>query len=88
MALQKTNILPNGAVTNYHRIKRVVLVEGNLFCILESYTSQEYRQSDIPVTSDNYQFSVTVKEEESMGIRALCYNKLKQLEEWRDATDC
>ena len=88
MALQKTNTLPNGAQTTYHRIKRVSLVEGNLFCILESYTSQEYRQSDIPVTSSNYQFPVTVEEEESMGIRALCYNKLKQLEEWNDAVDC
>lgn len=88
MALQKTNVLPNGAQTTYHRIKRVALVDGQAYCVMESYTSQEYRENDAPVTSSNYQFPVTVEEEESMGIRALCYNKLKQLEEWADAIDC
>lgn len=88
MALQKVKVLTNGAVASYHRVKRASLMDGYLSCIIDSYTSQEYREVEQEVNVLSYRFPITLEEEESMGIRALCYKKLKELEEWADATDC
>lgn len=89
MALFKEKISNNGIVSKYHRISRVNLDEENLFCAIESHVSKSYRdQGCDPVSHETYHFSYTVEEEESMGIRKLCYNKLKELEEWQDSEDC
>ena len=38
--------------------------------------------------SQFFRFEITTEEEESMGIRALCYTKIKELLNWSDAEDC
>lgn len=88
MALMKSVTSPNGVVTNYHRIDHVDLTDNQLHCRLVSYVSRDYRDADKSVKSDLFSFNFTVEEEESMGIRALCYSKIKNIEEWSDAEDC
>lgn len=88
MALAKELINEKGIVTNYHKISHVDLRDNCLHCIVESYVSKDYRDADQPADSAMFNFAITVEEEESMGIRALCYNKIKALESWADATDC
>lgn len=88
MALNKIQINLAGVQTNYHKISQVNLNNNQLFCELSSYTSKEYRSIDYPVYSTAFIFDITIDEEESMGIRQLCYKKIKELEEWSDAEDC
>ena len=88
MALTKELINKKGVTTNYHKIGYVELIEGIVRCRLESYVSKDYRDADLPADSSMFNFDITVAEEESMGIRALCYNKIKALDEWADAIDC
>ena len=88
MALFKNKISERGIITNYHRFSKVSLQDGILSATLESYPSAEYRQTAEPAEIENYNFSITVQEEESMGIRALCYTKLKTYSQWNDAEDC
>ena len=59
-----------------------------LHCIVDSYVSKDYRDLGQSADSSSFHFNITVEEEESMGIRALCYTKIKELEAWFDATDC
>ena len=88
MAICKEKISNSGVATNYHRISNVLLDGSDLDCSLESYVSAEYRAKNRPAERKSYTFQITVEEEESMGIRALCYSKIKELEEWKDAKDC
>ena len=88
MALQKEFINDAGVVTTYHRVDRATLNGSNLMCSVASYVSSEYRELGQPVTINIYNFTITLAEEESMGIRKLCYAKLKELEEWSDSIDC
>ena len=89
MALLKERRDPyTGVVTNYHKIGNVMLMNGELHCGLDGYVSQEYRSTGTNVNSQSYHFTITLEEEESMGIRQLCYKKIKELPGWEDAQDC
>ena len=88
MALQKELINEKGIVTNYHKISNVSLQDNCVHCFIESYVSKDYRDAEQSADSSVFNFTVTLEEEESMGIRALCYNKIKAIEGWTDAVDC
>ena len=88
MALQKQYVNKQGITTNYHKIGSATLRDGVLTCFLDSYVSKDYRESEQCADSSVFRFDITVEEEESMGIRALCYSKIKELEDWSDAVDC
>lgn len=88
MALSKPIVTSQGYTTNYHKIIEVTLSGNSLIGILASYVSQEYRDLERPAEHKTYYFSVSIEEEESMGIRQLAYAKLKTLTEWQDAEDC
>lgn len=88
MALLKQITNNQGVVTNYHKIGSVQLREDSLCCFLDSYVSQEYREAEQRADSSMFTFTITLEEEESMGIRALCYSKIKEIESWTDAIDC
>ena len=88
MALLKELINEQGVVTTYHKISRVNLSRNQVYCGIDSYVSKDYRDAEQPADSFVLSFDITVAEEESMGIRALCYNKIKALEAWSDAVDC
>lgn len=88
MALSKSITNEMGVVTTYHKIQNVSLYESDLHCMLNSYVSKDYRKLNKPAENATFNFPITVEEEESMGIRALCYKKIKELDEWSDAVDC
>jgi hypothetical protein len=88
MALLKNKIGNTGIITNYHKVGNVSLNGDYLRCFVESYVSKEYRDADKPADTYAFRFNITVAEEESMGIRALCYTKIKGLNDWADAEDC
>ena len=88
MALCKQRVAENGVATNYHRVSHVFLDGSRLNCTLESYVSQNYRDKQQVAERKTYYFEITVEEEESMGIRKLCYTKIKAMPEWSDAEDC
>lgn len=95
MALSKSFIAENGIHTEYHKISEVIVntsrdteKESKLLIKVDSYVSQAYRTTaSAPASSKMYQFDITVEEEESMGIRQLAYNKLKELTEWEGVLD-
>lgn len=88
MAISKAITNELGVTTNYHKIGRVSLCDNTLTCSVDSYVSKDYREAKKRATSKTFRFDITVAEEESMGIRALCYTKIKELEVWADAVDC
>jgi hypothetical protein len=88
MALLKEVTNENGIITNYHKISDVSLSGDHLYCRVESYVSKDYREAERSADSQAFDFAITLEEEESMGIRALCYSKIKALDLWADATDC
>ena len=88
MALLKEQTNNSGVVTHYHRVDRATLQNGSLSCTLQSYVSKEYREQDKAADSYFFNFYITLEEEESMGIRQLCYTKIKEMPEWADAQDC
>ena len=91
MALYKEILGNNGVTTSYHRVNNVVLDhDRTLGCILESYVSNDYAKNDFNcVEACCLTFKgVTLEEEESVGIRKLVYKKIKELEDWSDASDC
>ena len=88
MALNKNYIGDNGVSTTYHRVHFVSLAQGTLNCVVNSYVSKNYREQEKVALTSHFSFKATTEEEESMGIRALCYKKIKELPEWSDATDC
>jgi hypothetical protein len=88
MAIAKTQILENGATVTYHKIGSVHLCCGVIKCNLLSYESPETRAEDFPLSAKAFKLTATTEEEESMGIRALCYKKIKELPDWADAEDC
>ena len=88
MALNKQIINDRGIETNYHKVARVVVDNNHVSCIVNSYTSPDYRTAEKPADFSQYNFTITIEEEESMGIRALCYTKLKELGTWIGAIDC
>ena len=88
MALSKQITNENGITTCYHRISHVSLQDSTLTCLVESYVSKDYRESENYADSCVFNFDITVEEEESMGIRQLCYAKLKTLKQWTEAADC
>lgn len=88
MALSKEIKNNQGIVTTYHKVSNVTLRDGRLSCTLDSYVSTEYRNAEQSADSSMFRFNITLAEEESMGIRALCYSKIKELEDWADASDC
>jgi hypothetical protein len=88
MALAKELVNEKGIVTNYHRVSQANLGDDVLTCFVESYVSRDYREAEQSAASSVFRFDITVEEEESMGIRALCYSKIKALDAWSDAADC
>ena len=88
MALLKEKINERGIITNYHKIGNASLRNNFLYFELESYPSEEYRHKASPAVVELHDFVITLEEEESMGIRQLCYSKLKTKPEWEDAIDC
>lgn len=88
MALLKNVITRNGAQATYHKITAVNLRGNQLTCVINSYASEDYRKKELPLENIPVLFSITIEEEESMGIRQLCYKKIKELPMWSDAEDC
>lgn len=88
MALLKNITSEEGIVTSYHKIRSVDLNDTVLTCFIDSYVSKEYRDLERNADAQMFRFDITLEEEESMGIRQLCYNKIKELEAWADAEDC
>ena len=88
MALNKTVTNSHGIVTNYHRVDNAALRRDRLSCDLISYASKDYRATNMAAVRSKFVFNITLAEEESMGIRALCYKKIKELDDWKDAEDC
>lgn len=88
MALLKKYTNEQGVSTNYHKIGSVNLRENTLICQVDSYVSKSYREVDRSADFLNFRFTITTEEEESMGIRKLCYTKIKELPDWFDAEDC
>lgn len=88
MALAKELVNEKGIVTNYHKVSRVSLADNTLTCFVDSYVSKDYREAEQSADSSMFRFDVTVEEEESMGIRALCYTKIKTVGDWTTAVDC
>ena len=91
MALQKNILETNGVTTTYHRIENVFLGhDRTLSCVLASYVTADFANaSRNKINSNHFSFeNVSVEEEESMGVRKLAYTKIKELEQWADATDC
>ena len=88
MALNKQLVNDKGIVTNYHKVSYVTLDNSILHCSVESYVSPGYRELEKHADTSYFSFDITIGEEESMGIRALCYTKIKELADWADATDC
>ena len=88
MALLKECIDERGIITGYHKIGNAALRGNFLYFELESYPNEEYRHKAPPALTKTYNFVITVEEEESMGIRKLCYSKLKTMEEWKSSVDC
>ena len=86
LLLQKTS--PEGFTTEYHKVSDATVRENLLSCSMNSYVSKDYRELERPADHSFFHFSITVEEEESMGIRQLCYKKIKELPEWADAVDC
>ena len=95
MALSKAFTNDLGVTTNYHKVSRASISEFSglragtfLSFDINSYVSKAYRDQNKPADTSNFRFEITLEEEESMGIRALCYTKLKETDEWKDAEDC
>ena len=88
MALNKTILTEDGVTLTYHKIGYIHLVGNIVKCNIISYESVDTRAEDLPFRNKSFKLTTTTEEEESMGIRALCYNKLKELPEWTDAEDC
>lgn len=88
MALLKSITNEKGVTTTYHKVSDVTLYNNTLSCIIESYVSEIYRELNQNADSYAFTFDISVEEEESMGIRALCYTKIKNLYPWSDAEDC
>lgn len=88
MAFTKDFITKEGITTTYHKIGTLHLMGDVIKCNVISYEDEEARAEDRPFITRSFKLFMTVEEEESMGIRALCYKKLKELPEWADAEDC
>jgi hypothetical protein len=88
MALTKELVNEKGVVTTYHRVSGVNVRGSSLTCFVDSYVSKDYREAEQSADSSVFRFDISVEEEESMGIRALCYNKIKALADWAEAEDC
>jgi hypothetical protein len=88
MALNKKYVDDKGVETNYHKVSHVTVADGNLSCLVDSYVSKDYREIQKPAFRLFFNFNIELQEEESYGIRQLCYMKIKEQPEWSDATDC
>lgn len=93
MALRKTITDRYGITTSYHRVGYISYSPSRhrpcrlTFEVL-SFVSDDFSTPTRPLNRCKYTVDVSVEEEESMGLRALCYTKLKEIEEWADAEDC
>lgn len=88
MALLKQITNQDGVITNYHKVSHVNLYDNTLTCHIDSYVSKDYRNLERNADSQIFHFGISIEEEESMGIRQLCYKKIKELDQWADAEDC
>ena len=92
MALKKEIIQENGISTNYHKISLINLNtkdnDNALIVTVESFLNEEYRKKNCSILSTNYIFNIQQDEDINVGIRALGYQKLKELDIFIDAEDC
>lgn len=93
MALRKTITDPQGNTTTYHRVGHISFIPTRyrpcrVTFELLSFATADFKVPNRPLSGFRYTFDVSSDEESSMGIRTLCYTKLKELEEWADAEDC
>lgn len=94
MALKKEIIQENGISTTYHKISLINLrtnndeTENTLVISVESFLNEEYRNKNQSIFSTGYIFNIQPDEDINVGIRALGYQKLKELEVFDSAEDC
>ena len=88
MAIEKEYIDDRWVITNYHKICVASVRDNNLTFDLWSFPNIDYRKTARAATITSHHFEITIEEEESMGIRQLCYTKLKTDPSWADAEDC
>lgn len=94
MGLIKEKILSNGIPVIYHRIARIDNIINNKTIIeVQSYTSKEKRQEEIEALENSASMDVFINAsfyekdyEEETSIKS-CYEYLKTLEDFTDATD-
>lgn len=95
MALLKEITYQNGTKANYHRIFAIggtfeSEASGGIFTVtIYSYLSNDYRISTPynPVSQSSSTIELT-EAEANTNIRKVAYEKIKQLDEWKDSTDC
>lgn len=95
MALLKEITYENGTQANYHRIFAISgtfesEASGGIFTVtFYSYLSDNYRINTPfnPVSQSSSTIELT-EEEANTNIRKVAYDKIKQLDEWKDSTDC
>lgn len=92
MALSKTKSTNYGVSVTYHKIGTINISWHFKTCFVDifSYLTQDAREQEksplstmyYEFTEDNFTFAL------SNNISEQIYEKLKQLPEWQDATDC
>lgn len=93
MALRKTITDQRGNTTVYHRVGFISFDPARhrpcrVTFELLSFATSDFKVPNRPLSRFKYTFDVSSDEESTMGIRTLCYTKLKEIEEWADAEDC
>ena len=93
MALKKTINTNIGVDATYHKISRFSVSEDNgteaytCTVIVSSYINEEARKNNKMLSEKTYIFKVSLFELETNYILKLLYNRLKNLEDFRDSTD-
>jgi hypothetical protein len=92
MALAKTILTKFGVNTTYHKLTTITISWHTRECYADvySYISQELREQEkSPLSTRHYEFSGDgFTFDVNLNISEQIYNKLKEMEEWTDATDC
>lgn len=85
MALIKEIILPNGIVTNYHRIHSITKNATSLYITVVSYVSEKYRQLS---SSNNVDTKYYTFENDNSNISfEEIYKLLKTTDDFQDSLD-
>jgi hypothetical protein len=82
MALNKSILTQCGAIVTLNH-------DHTLDCILQSFVSKDFANYGNQLNEYFFTFeNITPKEEENFGIRQLAYTKIKELDDWKQSTDC